>query len=137
MITNDVEHRFMCLLSIHMFYFMKNLLNLLIFVYVKVCVHIKTCTKFSIEVLTTIAWKKKVKLKSLSHVQLCNLMDCSLTGSSIYGIFQARILEWVAISFSRRSSRPRDWTQVSCISGRLFTTWGTRKSLQLHTITQT
>ena len=137
MITNDVEHRFMCLLSIHMFYFMKNLLNLLIFVYVKVCVHIKTCTKFSIEVLTTIAWKKKVKLKSLSHVQLCNPMDCSLTGSSIYGIFQARILEWVAISFSRRSSRPRDWTQVSCISGRLFTTWGTRKSLQLHTITQT
>ena len=61
MITNDVEHRFMCLLSIHMFYFMKNLINLLIFVYVKVCVHIKTCTKFSIEVLTTIAWKKKKK----------------------------------------------------------------------------
>ena len=39
---------------------------------------------------------------------LCDPMDCSLPGSSVHGIFQARILEWVAISFSRRSSRPRD-----------------------------
>ena len=39
---------------------------------------------------------------------LCDLIDCSLTGFSIHGIFQARILEWVAISFSRRSSQPRD-----------------------------
>ena len=98
----------------------------------KICVHIKTCTKLSIEVLTTIAWKKKVKLKSLSHVWLCNPMDCSLTGSSIHGIFQARILEWVAISFSWGSSRPRDRTQVFCVSGRLFTIWGTRETLQLH-----
>ena len=52
---------------------------------------------------------------------LCDPMDCSLLGSSIYGIFQARILEWVAISFSRRSSQPRDWTWVSCIVGRCFT----------------
>ena len=44
-------------------------------------------------------------------------MDCSLLGSSVHGIFQARILEWAAISFSRRSSRPRDWTQVSRIAG--------------------
>ena len=50
-------------------------------------------------------------------------MDCSLPGSSIHGIFQARILEWVAISFCRGSSWPRDWTQVSCIAGRLFTSW--------------
>ena len=48
-------------------------------------------------------------------------MDCSLRCSSIHGIFQARILEWVAISFSRGSSRPRDWTWVSSIaSGRLY-----------------
>ena len=53
-------------------------------------------------------------------------MDCSLPGSSIHGIFQARILEWVAISFSRGSSRPRDWTQVSHIVGRRFTLWATR-----------
>ena len=48
-------------------------------------------------------------------------MDCSLPGSSVHGIFQARILEWVAISFLRGSSWPRDWTWVSCTAGRLFT----------------
>ena len=46
----------------------------------------------------------KVKVKSLSHVRLCDPMDCSLPGSSVHGIFQARVLEWVAISFSRGSS---------------------------------
>jgi len=46
--------------------------------------------------------RKKVKL--LSCVGLCGPMDCSLPGSSIHGIFQARVLEWVAISFSRESS---------------------------------
>ena len=50
---------------------------------------------------------------------LCNPMDCSLPGSSIHGIFQAKILKWVAISFSRGSSQPRDWTWVSCTAGRL------------------
>ena len=47
-------------------------------------------------------------------------MDCSLPGSSIHGISQARILEWVSISFSRGSSEPRDWTCVSCLAGRSF-----------------
>ena len=46
------------------------------------------------------AWKWKVKVKSLSRVQLCNSLDCSLPGSSTHGIFQARVLEWVAIAFS-------------------------------------
>ena len=56
-------------------------------------------------------------------------MDCSLPGSSFHGIFQARILEWVAIAFSRGSSRPRDQTtQVSRIAGRCFTTWATSES---------
>ena len=45
---------------------------------------------------------------------------CSPAGSSVHGISQARILEWVAISFSRESSRPRDQTQVSCIAGSLL-----------------
>ena len=58
---------------------------------------------------------------------LCDPMDCSLPGSSVHGIFQARILEWVAISFSRGSSQPRDWTQVSHIVGRRFTLWATRE----------
>ena len=53
-------------------------------------------------------------------------MDCSLPVSSVHGIFQARILEWVAISFSRGSSWPRDWTGVSHIVGRCFTVWATR-----------
>ena len=49
---------------------------------------------------------------------LCNPMDCSLPDSSVHGIFQARVLEWVAISFSKGSSQPRDQTQVSHIVGR-------------------
>ena len=52
---------------------------------------------------------------------LCDPMDCSLPGSSIRGILQARVLEWVAVSFSRRSSQPRDRTRVSRIAGRRFT----------------
>ena len=52
-------------------------------------------------------------------------MDCSLPGSSVHGILHARILEWVTIPFSRRSSQPGDQTQVSCISGRFFTVWAT------------
>ena len=52
---------------------------------------------------------------------LCNLMDCSPPGSSVHGILQARILEWVAIPFSRGSSQPRDRTCIFCIVGRFFT----------------
>ena len=59
---------------------------------------------------------------------LCDPMDCSLPGSSIHGILQARILEWVAISFSRGSSQPRNGTQVFRIAGRLFMIWATREA---------
>ena len=55
-----------------------------------------------------------------SYPTLCDPMDCSLPGSSLHGILQARVLEWVAISFSRVSSQPRDRTWVSCIPGRRF-----------------
>ena len=55
-------------------------------------------------------------------------VDCSLPSPSVHGIPQARILEWVAISFSRGSSRPRDWTWVSHIAGRRFTLWTTREA---------
>ena len=54
-------------------------------------------------------------------------VDCSPPGSSVHGILQARILEWVAISFSRGSSRPRDRTQVSRIAGGRFNCWATRE----------
>ena len=71
-----------------------------------------------------------VKVKSESEIAqscptLCDPMDCSLPCSSIHGIFQARVLDWVAISFSKGSSWPRDQTQVSCIIGRCFTVWAT------------
>ena len=54
-------------------------------------------------------------------------MDCSLSGS-VHGIFQARVLEWIAISFSRGSSQPRNWTWVSRTAGRRFTVWATREA---------
>ena len=61
---------------------------------------------------------------------LCDLMECSPPGSSVYGILQARILEWVAIPFSRGSSPPRDWTHVSCdfwLGRQIHYYWATRK----------
>ena len=70
-------------------------------------------------------WSAEVKL--LSRIWLCDPMDCSLPGSSVYGIFQARVLEWGALSFSRGSSRPRDRSQVCHIVGRHFTVWATRQ----------
>ena len=54
-------------------------------------------------------------------------MDDSLPGSSIHGVFQARVLEWGAITFSKQSSKPRDQTHVSCISDSFFTVWVTRE----------
>ena len=59
---------------------------------------------------------------------LCHPMDRDLPGSSIHGIFQARILEWVPISFSRGSSQPKDRTWVSHTAGRLFITGATREA---------
>ena len=61
----------------------------------------------------------------------CNPMDCIPPGSSVHGILQSRILEWVAMPSSRKSSQPRDWTWVPCIAGRFFTTYATREALIL------
>ena len=57
-----------------------------------------------------------------SRPTLCDPVDYSPSGSSVRGISQAKILEWVAVYFSRGSSQPRDWTCVSCLLGRFFTT---------------
>ena len=65
--------------------------------------------------------------QSLIYPTLCDPMDCSPPGSSVHGILQARILEWVAILFSRESSRPKDRTQVSRIAGGFFTVLATRE----------
>ena len=71
--------------------------------------------------------KSKVKgLVAQSYPALGNPLDYSLLGFSVHWILQARILEWVAIPFSRESSEPRDQTRVSHITGRFFTIWVTR-----------
>ena len=62
---------------------------------------------------------------------LCDPMDCSPPGSSICRILQARILEWIAIPFSKRSSWPRDQTHVSCVADRFFTACHTREAHSL------
>ena len=67
-----------------------------------------------------------------SCLTLWESVDYSVPASSIHGIFQARILEWVAISFSRGSSWPRDQTQVCRITGRLFIIWDTREVPKLY-----
>ena len=64
---------------------------------------------------------------------LCNPMDCSPPGFSVHGILQARILEWIAIPFSR-TSQPRDWTLVSSITGRFVTIWSIGKSYFIFSI---
>ena len=65
--------------------------------------------------------------RAQSCLTLCDPMDCSWPDSSVHGILQARILEWVAMPSSRGSSQPRDWTHVSCIASGYFTIWATRE----------
>ena len=79
---------------------------------------------FRIYFMMLLVWK----WKSLSCVWLYNPMDCSPPGSSVHGILQATILEWVAFPFSRGSSQPRNGTQVSRIEGIFFTSWATREA---------
>ena len=67
-------------------------------------------------------------LVTRSCLTLCNLVDSTLLGSSVHGILQTRILEWVAMPFSRGSSQPRGQTQVSCIAGRFFTICAAREA---------
>ena len=83
----------------------------------------------------TIHWKirllpEKVKVKVLvtqSCLTLCKPMHCGPPSSSVHGILQARMLEWIAMRSSRGSSQPRNQTQVSHIAGRFFTAWATRE----------
>ena len=62
-----------------------------------------------------------IEYESESHSAMSNSLQ-------LHGILQARMLEWIAFSFSRGSSQPRDQTQVSCIAGRFFTSWATREA---------
>ena len=74
---------------------------------------------------------QKCVLAAQSCPTLWDPMGYSTSSSSVYGIFQARILEWVAISFSRGSSQPRDPIQVSYIAGRFFTVCATREAWRI------
>ena len=67
-----------------------------------------------------------------SCLTLCDPVEYSPPGFSVHGIFQARILEWVAISFSRGSSWPRDWTRISWVACWLFTIWVTREAYTFY-----
>ena len=78
------------------------------------------------EVLCSISLSLSLSLVAKSCPTLASTWDCSPPSSSVHGILQARILEWVAISFSRGSSQPRDRTRVSYTAGRCFTDWATR-----------
>ena len=90
------------------------------------------CTQFCLhygeesELLNHFPFPHEVKvLVTQLGLTLCDPVDCSPPGSSVHGILQARILEWVAISFSRGSSRHRDWIRVSYTAGKPFTQWAT------------
>ena len=74
------------------------------------------------------ATKSPTWLRTITIIVSCNHMDCSLPGSSVHGILQARILEWIAIPFLRGSSQLRNCTSVFCIAGRFFTVWDTREA---------
>ena len=73
--------------------------------------------------ISTVFHNEVKVLVGQSHPTLCDPMDCSLPGRSLHGILQARVLEWVTVSFSRGSSWPRDRTWVSRIPGRRFNLW--------------
>ena len=68
-----------------------------------------------------------------SEGQVCPTL-CDPMDYIVYGILQSRILEWVAISFSRGSSQPRNWTQVSRIAGEFFISWATKEAHILRNI---
>ena len=90
------------------------------------CAHTQRLTVLLLSLVMSLHGRQmcsmSVCLVTQSHPTLCSPMDCSLPGSSVHGILQARILEWVAMPSSRGSSRPRNWTHISCIADRFFTT---------------
>ena len=88
----------------------------------------ETCVRWYLNTTPESVSKRKIKWsRSVVSDSLGPYGPHGGPGSSIHGIFQARILEWGAISFSRRFSWPRDWTRVSHIVGRCFTAWATRE----------
>ena len=91
------------------------------------CVRVRHFDSFLLCMTVTDIGKVKETEVAQSCLTLCVPMDCSQSGSSVHGIFQAIVLEWTVISFSRGFSRPRDRTRVSCIVDRRFTVWANRE----------
>ena len=121
-----------CLHQLQRYFAHLLLLILMIFVYV-VIINEVFCVYIYIQMY--------IHRHACSVAQLCltlwDSMDCSPSGSSVHGISQARILEWVAVSFSRGSSWPKDWTHVSFIScnGKwIFYHWATGKPIYVYLI---
>ena len=97
------------------------------------CYYWENCTLRSIDLrcACTNLWallSAWVCMPAQSCPTACDPVDCSPPGSSVHGTSQARILEWVAISFSEGSSWPRHWTPASFIAGRFFTIWAIREA---------
>ena len=95
------------------------------------------CYQWNVESFRSWAYTHIIYLQKLyesesevtqSCLTLCDPMDCSPPGFSVHGIFPARILEWIAVSFFRGSSQPRNRTRVSCIAGGFFTDWAMREA---------
>ena len=87
------------------------------------------CWSLAWRILSITLLECEVKWSEVAQLclTLCDRIDCSVPGSSVHGIFQAIVLEWIAISFSGGSSKPRAWTRVSRIVDRRFTVWATRE----------
>ena len=113
------------------------------YIYIYIYIYISHLALLSLEFLMLMWIPHTYVLNFITPVNMswkwkwsCSVMSyslqphCSLPGSSVYGIFHAIVLQWIAISFSRGSSPPRDWTQVSCIVDRRFTIWATREVRQ-------
>ena len=117
-----VWHMFSCALGKTSRKRMKHLLNVYL-IYTFYLPHVLSLTFF-----VSLHYGSEVKvLVAQSCPTLCDPMDCRQPDSSVSGILQARILEWIASSSSRGSSWPRDWIWVSHVAGRFFTIWATRE----------
>ena len=95
-------------------------------------IYFVTASPKDIECPTSLVWCVCVCITAQLCPTLCDPMNNSPPDSSAHGISQARILWWVNMHFSRGSSRPKDWTLVSCIAGRFFTVWATTEALVLY-----
>ena len=96
---------------------------------------VETLSLQVIENIIQTGLSNKVTEIAQSCPTLCDPMDCSLPGFSVHGIFQAIVLEWIVISFSRGSSRPRDRTRLSRFVDRRFTVWATKEVKELNWFT--